>query len=199
MKKKDGNKGRGTYSYGTQILPRLCQSVHTTAFQDRRSILVSLTEQGGASGQEGAGLRITQLWVSRGPARNSILFTHISLPSHGVGGYSLSPHLASSGDASREPPSPMARAASGDRQQPNRKGRKEGAGTPSRPAGCHVRPIPYPPPKERPPLPVKADVCACLQTVRKHPSCDPMDHSPPGFSVHGALRARILEWVAMPS
>ena len=27
--------------------------------------------------------------------------------------------------------------------------------------------------------------------------CDPMDHSPPGFSVHGILQARILEWVAM--
>ena len=26
--------------------------------------------------------------------------------------------------------------------------------------------------------------------------CDPMDHSPPGFSVHGSLQARILEWVA---
>ena len=29
--------------------------------------------------------------------------------------------------------------------------------------------------------------------------CDPMDCSPPGFSVHGILQARILEWVAMPS
>ena len=28
--------------------------------------------------------------------------------------------------------------------------------------------------------------------------CDPMDYSPPGFSVHGILQARILEWVAMP-
>ena len=27
--------------------------------------------------------------------------------------------------------------------------------------------------------------------------CDPMDCSPPGFSVHGILRARILEWVAI--
>ena len=26
--------------------------------------------------------------------------------------------------------------------------------------------------------------------------CDPMDYSPPGSSVHGILRARILEWVA---
>ena len=29
--------------------------------------------------------------------------------------------------------------------------------------------------------------------------CDPMDCSPPGFSVHGILQARILQWVAMPS
>ena len=28
--------------------------------------------------------------------------------------------------------------------------------------------------------------------------CDPMDWSLPGFSVHGILQARILEWVAMP-
>ena len=27
--------------------------------------------------------------------------------------------------------------------------------------------------------------------------CDPMDCSPPGFSVHGIFQARILEWVAM--
>ena len=27
--------------------------------------------------------------------------------------------------------------------------------------------------------------------------CDPMDCSPPGFSVHGILQARILEWVAI--
>ena len=29
-------------------------------------------------------------------------------------------------------------------------------------------------------------------------SCDPMDCSLPGNSVHGILQARILEWVAMP-
>ena len=29
--------------------------------------------------------------------------------------------------------------------------------------------------------------------------CDPMNCSPPGFSVHGILQARISEWVAMPS
>ena len=28
-------------------------------------------------------------------------------------------------------------------------------------------------------------------------SCDPMDCSPPGFSVHGIFQARILEWVAI--
>ena len=28
--------------------------------------------------------------------------------------------------------------------------------------------------------------------------CDPMDCSPPGFSVHGILQARILEWTAVP-
>ena len=27
--------------------------------------------------------------------------------------------------------------------------------------------------------------------------CNPMDYSPPGFSVHGILQARILEWVAI--
>ena len=29
--------------------------------------------------------------------------------------------------------------------------------------------------------------------------CDPMDCSPPGYSAHWTLQARILEWVAMPS
>ena len=29
-------------------------------------------------------------------------------------------------------------------------------------------------------------------------SCDPTDYSPPDFSVHGILQARILEWVAFP-
>ena len=28
--------------------------------------------------------------------------------------------------------------------------------------------------------------------------CDPMDCSPPDFSIHGSLQARILEWVAIP-
>ena len=30
-------------------------------------------------------------------------------------------------------------------------------------------------------------------------SCNHMEHSPPGSSVHGILQARILEWVVMPS
>ena len=29
--------------------------------------------------------------------------------------------------------------------------------------------------------------------------CDPMDCSPLGYSVHGTMQARILEWIAMPS
>ena len=29
--------------------------------------------------------------------------------------------------------------------------------------------------------------------------CDPMDHSPPGSSVHQILQARILKWVVCPS
>ena len=29
--------------------------------------------------------------------------------------------------------------------------------------------------------------------------CDPMDCSPPGSSILGILKAKILEWVAMPS
>ena len=28
--------------------------------------------------------------------------------------------------------------------------------------------------------------------------CDPMDYSPPGFSVHGISQARILEWLPFP-
>ena len=28
--------------------------------------------------------------------------------------------------------------------------------------------------------------------------CDPMDCSPPGFSVYGIVQARILQWVAIP-
>ena len=39
----------------------------------------------------------------------------------------------------------------------------------------------------------------CVFVSRSCPTlCDPVDCSPPGFSVHGILQARILEWVAMP-
>ena len=48
---------------------------------------------------------------------------------------------------------------------------------------------------------------AVLDFVRVHAKslqwcqtlCNPVDCSPPGFSVHGVLQARILEWVIMPS
>ena len=39
----------------------------------------------------------------------------------------------------------------------------------------------------------------CAQSLSHVWLCDPMDCSPPGFSVHGVLQASILEWVAMPS
>ena len=42
--------------------------------------------------------------------------------------------------------------------------------------------------------------CTCAQTRQSRLTlCDPMDCSPLGFSVHGILQARMLEWVAMPS
>ena len=38
------------------------------------------------------------------------------------------------------------------------------------------------------------------KSVQSSPAlCNPMDHSPPGCSVHGILQARLLEWVAMSS
>ena len=43
-------------------------------------------------------------------------------------------------------------------------------------------------------------MCVCAQLLQLCPTfCDPMDHSPPGSSVHGILQASILGWVAMPS
>ena len=45
-------------------------------------------------------------------------------------------------------------------------------------------------------------VCASVYVLvtRSCPTlCDPMDCSLPGFSVHGILQARILQWVAFPS
>ena len=41
--------------------------------------------------------------------------------------------------------------------------------------------------------------CVCAKSLQSCPTlCDSMDHSPPGFSVHRAFQARILEWVTMP-
>ena len=38
----------------------------------------------------------------------------------------------------------------------------------------------------------------CTKLLQSCPTlCDSIDHSPPGFPVHGILQARILEWAAM--
>ena len=42
-------------------------------------------------------------------------------------------------------------------------------------------------------------VCVCTHTQSCLTLCNPMGHSPPGFSVHGLFQARILEWVAISS
>ena len=48
--------------------------------------------------------------------------------------------------------------------------------------------------------PGEDSVCMCAKSLQSCLTlCDPMDCSPPSFSVHGILQARILEWVAMPS
>ena len=40
----------------------------------------------------------------------------------------------------------------------------------------------------------------CAKLLQSCPTlCNPMDRSPPGFSVHGILQARVLAWVAIPS
>ena len=39
--------------------------------------------------------------------------------------------------------------------------------------------------------------CSAVSVVSA--SCDPVDYSPPGSSVHGILQARALEWFVMPS
>ena len=42
-------------------------------------------------------------------------------------------------------------------------------------------------------------VCVCVLDAQSCLTlCDPMDCSPPGFSVHGILQARILECIAIP-
>ena len=40
-------------------------------------------------------------------------------------------------------------------------------------------------------------VCVCSVAQSCPTLCDPMDCSPPGFSVNGILQARILEWVVI--
>ena len=42
-------------------------------------------------------------------------------------------------------------------------------------------------------------MCACIIAQSYLTVCDPLDCSPPGFSVHGISQARILEWVTAPS
>ena len=42
-------------------------------------------------------------------------------------------------------------------------------------------------------------MCEYLVTQSCPTVCDPVDSNLPGFSIHGILQARILEWVAMPS
>ena len=41
-------------------------------------------------------------------------------------------------------------------------------------------------------------VCCCLVIKSCLTLCDPMNYSPPGFSIHGISQARTLEWVAVP-
>ena len=41
-------------------------------------------------------------------------------------------------------------------------------------------------------------MCVCAKSLQSCLTlCNPMDHSPPGSSVHGILQTRILEWVAI--
>ena len=44
---------------------------------------------------------------------------------------------------------------------------------------------------------IQWNIGLCLVTQSYPTLCDPMDRSLPGFSVHGILQARILEWVAI--
>ena len=42
-------------------------------------------------------------------------------------------------------------------------------------------------------------MCVCVWVAQLCQTiCHPMDYSLPGFSVHGILQARILEWIAIP-
>ena len=49
------------------------------------------------------------------------------------------------------------------------------------------------------PIRVCVCVCACAHHSVMPDSCNPINCSLPGSSVHGILQARILEWVAFPS
>ena len=41
--------------------------------------------------------------------------------------------------------------------------------------------------------------CMCTQSLQSCQTlCNTIDCSPPGFSVHGILQARILEWITIP-
>ena len=42
-------------------------------------------------------------------------------------------------------------------------------------------------------------VYVCISHSEMSDSCDLMDYSPPGFSVHRVLQAKILGWVAISS
>ena len=44
-----------------------------------------------------------------------------------------------------------------------------------------------------------SETCVCADAQSCPVLCDPMDCSPPGFSVHRSFQKRILEWVATPS
>ena len=44
----------------------------------------------------------------------------------------------------------------------------------------------------------RPEFCVCVLVTQSCPTlCDPMDCGLPGSSVHGILRARTLEWVAI--
>ena len=44
----------------------------------------------------------------------------------------------------------------------------------------------------------KRGLCVCSVAQSCPAICDPMDYSPPGSSVHGILKARVLEWASIP-
>ena len=63
--------------------------------------------------------------------------------------------------------------------------------------------LPFPSPGDLPdqrikPVSPAAAADAAAKSLQSRPTlCDPMDCSLPGFSVHGILQARTLEWVAI--